>query len=116
MDWVEVILAAFEQGKTIQVKNNNNEWHDFERQNQLDKPNINYDNQENWRIKPNYDAEREQLLKDCGRDDITPMMKENMTFSKEQLFLFAGFCIGRKNLNPKEDISKIFDDFLKIFK
>jgi hypothetical protein len=115
VDWQQEILEAFNQGKTIQFKNTGEEWHDFERQNQLDKPNLNYGYKEQWRIKPNYDDEREQLLKDSGRDDIIPMMKEEKKYSREQMFLFAGFCVGKKMTNPGIDIGEVLDEFNATF-
>ena len=113
--WKEEILEAYRQGKKIQTKSGTQDWHDFVPQNQLDRPNVNYGTQENWRIKPNYDAEREQLLKDSGRDDVTPMMKEEKRYSRDQMFLFAGFCMGKKMTNPGVDIGDVLDEFNSTF-
>jgi hypothetical protein len=115
MDWKEQILEAFKQGKTIQCNHNTNFWSSFVPQNQLDRPNVNYGTEKNWRIKPDYGAEREQLLKDCGRDDVTPMMKEEKKYSREQMFLFAGFCVGKKMTNPGIDIGEVLDEFNATF-
>ena len=46
------ILEAFSKGKTIQSNHDGKGWKDYERQNQLDKPNLDYGDISNWRIKP----------------------------------------------------------------
>lgn len=108
MSWKEEIMQAFNEGKTIQSNHSTGVWRDFRRHNQVDRPNVDYGNESNWRIKPttmDYESEREQLLIDSGRDKITPMMKEEQPwiekkYSKDEMLLFAGFCAGRKRVNP----------------
>ncbi len=78
VNWQQEIIDAFNQGKTIQFKNTGEEWHDFERQNQLDKPNINYGYKEQWRIKPTFDEEKEEILEKSGSYRLTPMMKDHI--------------------------------------
>ena len=51
MNTKEEIIKAFNEGKVIQSKTSG-KWKDFERQNQLDKPNLELGGIENWRIKP----------------------------------------------------------------
>lgn len=55
-------------------------------------------------MKREQEEEREQLLKNAGRDEITPMMTEDpwhdKKYSKDEMLLFAGFCAGRKRVNP----------------
>lgn len=105
MSWKQKILEAFKQGKTIQCNHNNNTWRDFISHNQVDEPNLGYGYEYNWRIKPTPEEEKEQILKASGRDEITPMMKaeqpwEEKHYSKDEMLLFAGFCVGRKRVNP----------------
>jgi hypothetical protein len=50
-DWKQEILEAYKKGKTIQA-NHTGEWHDFVPQNQVDRPNLDYGEEENWRVKP----------------------------------------------------------------
>jgi len=45
------LIQSFEQGKTIQYNQSGN-WKDYVRQNQLDSPNFEYGNIDNWRVKP----------------------------------------------------------------
>ena len=49
-DKKEKLIIAWESGKTIQSKSSG-KWEDFEKHNQLDKPNWEYGGIENWRIK-----------------------------------------------------------------
>jgi len=37
-------------------------------------------------------------------------------FTKDQMILFAGFCMGRRMLDPTEDVSIILQDFKEDFK
>lgn len=46
------ILKSYHDGKTIQ-SNHSGEWREFEPQNQVDRPNVNYGTENNWRIKAN---------------------------------------------------------------
>jgi hypothetical protein len=50
MTWKELILDAYSKGKTIQ-SNHSGKWSDFSPQNQVDRPNLNYGTEDNWRIK-----------------------------------------------------------------
>jgi hypothetical protein len=50
-NWKELILEAYRNGKTIQA-NHIGEWHDFVPQNQVDRPNLDYGTEDNWRVKP----------------------------------------------------------------
>lgn len=50
MNWKEIILKGYNNNKTIQ-SNHCGKWKDFVPQNQLDKPNLNYGDESNWRIK-----------------------------------------------------------------
>lgn len=50
-DWRKVLLDAYYNGQTIQ-SNHSGGWSDFVPQNQVDKPNLDYGNETNWRIKP----------------------------------------------------------------
>lgn len=45
------LLTAYSIGKTIQY-NHSGKWEDFVPQNQVDRPNFDYGNIDNWRIKP----------------------------------------------------------------
>lgn len=124
MDWEEVILAAFEQGKTIQINCNNEGWHDFIPQNQLDRPNVR-GNSDNWRIKPTADEERKEILEKSGTFKITPMMEEiireeeekqsNKKYSKDEMLLFGGFCIGRRATAPGISGSELWNEWTATF-
>ena len=48
---IKKLIQAFEEGKTIQSNHLGN-WKDYVRQNQLDSPNFEYENIDNWRVKP----------------------------------------------------------------
>jgi hypothetical protein len=86
VDWQQAIIDAFNQGKTIQFQNVGEKWHDFERQNQLDRPNVNYGYKEQWRIKP-YETERKEILEKSDSGHISLDMVERMstTTSKERV-------------------------------
>lgn len=162
VDWQQEILEAFNQGKTIQFKNTGEEWHDFERQNQLDKPNINYGYREQWRIKPDYDTERKEILEKSDRGHISLDMVDRMStasskeikseeeaaqqrfptykgdiglnasanygfqegakwqanrmYTKDQLVLFGGFCLGKRMTNPSISGSEMWEAWEKEFK
>lgn len=47
----EEMQKAFEEGKTIQ-SNHQGIWKDYERQNQVDRPNFDYGGEGHWRVKP----------------------------------------------------------------
>lgn len=106
MNWKQEILDAFKQGKTIQSRYSISEgWHDFIPQNQLDLPNFTFGNGEgSWRIKPTSEAEREEILIKSGayNEPIAEEKKpwEEKHYSKDEMLLFAGFCVGRKRVNP----------------
>lgn len=124
-DWQQKIMDAFNQGKTIQFKNTGQEWQDFERQNQLDKPNVNNGYKEQWRIKPTVDEERKEILEKSGTFKITPMMEEiireeeekqsNKKYSKDEMILFGGFCIGRRAASPGISGSELWNEWLATF-
>lgn len=38
------------------------------------------------------------------------------SFSKDQMFLFAGYCMGKRMLNPTRDVSEILEEFMEDFK
>lgn len=113
--WKEEIMEAYCQGKTIQSNNFSAVWCDWVPQNQLDKPNLGFGSHNNWRIKPSYDEEREEILKKSGAYDITDMMKEEV-YTRTDMLLFAGFCMARKRINPGEDVGDILEDFRETFK
>jgi hypothetical protein len=130
--WKEEILEGFKQGKTIQSRFLSEDWKDFERQNQLDRPNLNLGTLENWRIKPDYKAEKEQILKDSGSDlNISDSLmgeirkheetvfkdyRETKCFTKEDMFLFAGLCVGYRQKNPSASAAEMFDIWCASFK
>jgi hypothetical protein len=37
-------------------------------------------------------------------------------FTRDDLFLFAGFCMARKMFNPSEDVTIIFEDWVRKYK
>lgn len=113
--WKEEILEAYRQGKKIQTRSGTQDWHDFVPQNQLDRPNVDHGYTGEWRIKPDYAAEREQLLKDSGRDDVTPMMKTERFYTKSEMLIFAGFCLGKRMFNPLISGSEMWDAWEKEF-
>lgn len=49
-NWKESILQAYREGKIIQ-SNHSGKWKDFIPQNQVDRPNVNYGSEKNWRVK-----------------------------------------------------------------
>jgi hypothetical protein len=49
----EELIDAWNNGKTIQSNHHNEPWHDFIKHNQVDRPNFDYGELCNWRIKPN---------------------------------------------------------------
>ena len=124
MDKREEILEAFKQGKTIQArKGKEEEWHDFIPQNQLDRPNINYGNWDNWRIKPDGGhipldtVDRMSTTIHKERIGIPfpsqQKAKENKekSYNRDQMLLFAGFCMGKKMTNPGMDVGEILAEF-----
>jgi hypothetical protein len=80
-------------------------------------------------------CEREQLLKASGRDlrisdtmmeeikkheeaEAKPFKdyRENECFTREDMFLFAGFCIGYRQRNPRASATEMFDVWCATFK
>lgn len=41
---------------------------------------------------------------------------EEKEFTKDDLFLFAGYCMGRKLMNPSEDVTIIFEEWIRKYK
>jgi hypothetical protein len=126
MDWKEELLEAFKLGKTIQCNHNNlEEWHDYVPHNQIDRPNLGYGTKENWRIKPTADEERKEILEKSGTFKITPMMEEiireeeekqsNKKYSKDEMLLFGGFCIGRRATAPGISGSELWNEWSATF-
>jgi hypothetical protein len=108
--WQQDILEAFEQGKTIQANHNSTYWHDYVPQNQLDRPNLEYGTEANWRVKPFKSAGFGTMPKEAGE----PPFKEyrnNECFTKEDMFLFAGFCVGARQNDPTITATEMFDDW-----
>lgn len=87
--WKQEILDAFSKGKTIQCNSFTEDWCDFLPQNQVDRPNLDFGSQNNWRIKP-AEEEREEILRKSGAYDVTPMMKEELEEAAEK-YCFTSF-------------------------
>ena len=51
-NWKENIIKAYSEGKIIQSNHHTGDWNDFVPQNQVDRPNLDYGDKDNWRIKP----------------------------------------------------------------
>lgn len=101
MSWKQEILEAFKNGKTIQYSMYGNHWRDFYPHSPIDVPNVEYGTQENWRIKPEQDTVENPW--------------EEKKYSKEEMLLFAGFCVGRKKVNPTASGSDLWEDWERDF-
>jgi hypothetical protein len=54
-------------------------------------------------------AELATILEDCNKHRKT-------VYTKDQMIMFAGFCMGRRMLDPIEDVTVILEDFEEQFK
>lgn len=96
---------AWELGQVIQ-SNHSGEWKDFEKQNQLDRPNFDYGNIENWRVKPESEMKYKSILQEAEK----ALWWYNLSLAKKKKIFDSRFPDDKFDLNKihKEIITVLF--------